>query len=202
MTNSLWSEAARQVFASHQPSDVFSLINAAYRDHEDNICLTDISVADQVQAYTWRYIRKEAARTVNMYRQLGLQKGDGVFLLTRKCVPTVIAQIACFRGGNVFVPGQVLTHDSKPEHKTSTLEDIIKKRHTLVNGGVLKDGAILVIDPELETFVSDDMRSQFRRVLTLGFDGEGTFRELVSRQPAKLKHSVKPLPSDYTYSVF
>lgn len=201
MQSSKWLLAAREVFHPAAPADVFSLIDRAFRGRADDPCLTDASDPDNIRTHSWRSVRGRAAQIANTYASFGLKKGDGVFFLTRKSVSTVEAHLASLMGGTVSVPGQVISKNPTGLQIRAIIDDIVLKRNTLVRAGILKDGGLLIIDPDIRPYLNLETQRLFKNVLTLGDEGEGTLSNMASWQEKRFKRPVLG-PRDKTFSLF
>ena len=197
-----WSSATREVFLPNQPTDVFSLIDEAFRGREQENCIIDVSDPQRAISYQWgEDIREGAARLAQSYATCGLQKGDGVFFLTRTSPMTVAAQIGSLMAGTLSVPGQKIPEEFGHLQAAEIIRDIAYRRNVLVEGGALKDGGMLLIDPSLAYHLPPEVSDLFRSVQTFDYHGDGTFGNLMRDQSGNF---VRPIlgPHDKTFALF
>ena len=88
----------------------------------EDLALVAVAADETVRRYTVREISEEAARAATLLRQLGVEKGDRVFVLLPRVADWYAAMLGCFKIGAVPIPGttQLTSHDIEYRLQTAT----------------------------------------------------------------------------------
>jgi acetyl-CoA synthetase len=73
----------------------------------DNLCLICVDEDGNDKKVTYEQMRKRSNQVANFLRDLGLQKGDNVFVIMDTAVETFEVMLGIIKAGGVFIPGAI-----------------------------------------------------------------------------------------------
>lgn len=89
--------------AIRQASTFLDIFYEREKLHPDQVYLRQPH-GEQWQEYTWAEVGQMARKLVTALREMGLQQGDHIGLLSKNCMQWIVADLAILMGGYVSVP--------------------------------------------------------------------------------------------------
>ncbi len=134
----------------------------------DNLCLICVDGEGVERKVTYEEMRRKSNQVANFLRDLGLQKGDNVFVVMDTSVETFEVMLGIIKAGGVFIPGAItlppkdiadriergnikflLAHNAYVGNVTKTRMEALRKLKALINVGKVLD------NPHMEDDIPD-----------------------------------------------
>ena len=120
----------------------------------NNLCLICADDESNERKITYEKMRQRSNQVANFLRDMGLQKGDKVFVITDTSVETLEVMLGIIKAGGVFIPGAVtlppkdiadriergnikflIVHNAYVTNVSKTRMDALRKLRALINIG-------------------------------------------------------------------